>query len=79
MENLGGAALADTAAVLVTPSQVIQLHNAFLSAALERSLLEQSTVVLHIHKLLAVAKELANVVKGCDTEQSGKEGSQPIS
>lgn len=42
--------------------QVIQLHNAFLSAALERSLLLHAEVVKHIHMLLAAAKKLSNVV-----------------
>jgi hypothetical protein len=51
--------------------QVIQLHNAFLSAALERSLLMQAEVVQHIHNLLAAAKELSKVVESCDVQQSG--------
>lgn len=51
--------------------QVIQLHNAFLHAALERSLLLQADVVRHIHNLLAVAKELSKVVESCDVQQTG--------
>lgn len=63
------------ALLLLLPSclQVIQLHNAFLSAALERSLLLQADVVRHIHNLLAAAKELANVVGHVtgDAQQTG--------
>lgn len=51
--------------------QVIQLHNAFLSAALQRSLLLQAEVVQHIHNLLAAAKELSKVVESIDTQQTG--------
>jgi hypothetical protein len=51
---------------------VIQLHNAFLSAALERSLLLQTDVVHHTHALLAAAKQLSKVVESCDVQQSGE-------
>lgn len=50
---------------------MIQLHNAFLAAALECSLLMQAEVVQHIHNLLAAAKELSRVVESCSVQQSG--------
>lgn len=60
------------------PLQVIQLHNAFLSAALERSLLLQADVVQHTHALLAAAKELAKMVESCDVQHSGEMGPEGV-
>jgi hypothetical protein len=51
--------------------QVIQLHNAFLAAALECSLLQKPNVVQHIHNLLLAAKELSKMVESCSVQQSG--------
>lgn len=39
-------------------AQVIALHNAFLSAALERSLLTQVTILSRVNSLLAAAADL---------------------
>jgi hypothetical protein len=51
--------------------QVICLHNAFLSAALQRCLLTETNMVRHIGVLLQAAHALAKEVAGLNDNSTG--------
>jgi hypothetical protein len=52
-------------------AQVICLHNAFLSAALQRCLLTETHMVRHISVLLQAAHALAKEVAGLNDSSTG--------